>query len=73
MTTFCDTCGLPAAPHADADCFEELKRKYKCGDELFDSALALLSKMKDYEADPKYEPIRNELLRLDLASWRWAV
>lgn len=71
---FCDTCGL-LLPHTKDDCWHELVRKKKIGDAMFDAACHLLSKahaLKLYDIGAAEGPIENELVSLDLETWRWA-
>ncbi len=68
---FCEICGL-RPPHSKDDCFRELVRKKKIGDEMFNRAIKLLVKLGD-PVDPKNKDIENEVVALDVETWRWAV
>lgn len=67
---FCETCDL-LTPHEKDDCFKELVRKKKIGDEMFNRAINLIHKLGD-PVDPKNKDIENEIVALDVETWRWA-
>lgn len=67
---FCVICDL-IAPHSKDDCFQELVRKKKIGDEMFSRAIKLVHKLGD-PIDPKNMELQNEIVALDVECWRWA-
>lgn len=68
----CESCGLPAAPHKQEDCFKELVRKKRIGDAMFDAAIMVVKHLGEPQ-DIKDEKIQQAVLQLDLATWRYAV
>ena len=69
---FCDSCGLPAAPHHVTECFQELVRKRKIADDMFHAAIKLIHSMED-PVTMKDEKLSNLVVSLDLTTWRYAV
>lgn len=68
----CETCDLPAAPHKPEECVEELKRKKKIGDAMFNAAVELVVAMGE-PMNIKDEKVQQAVLKLDLTTWRYAV
>jgi len=68
----CESCGLPAAPHDLAVCFKELVRKKTIADQMFTEAVAVVHKLGD-PLKITDDDLRNAVLSLDLATWRYAV
>jgi hypothetical protein len=72
IADICDVCDLPAAPHKPEECLDELKRKKKIADDMFDAAISLLVKMGE-PLEIADEKIRDAVVALDVETWRYAV
>lgn len=68
----CEICEQPAAPHKPEECFQELRRKKKFADDMFNAAIRLIHKMEE-PLEIKDEKIRNAVVALDVATWRYAI
>jgi hypothetical protein len=68
----CEICDQPAAPHKPEECFEELRRKKKIADDMFDAAVTLLVKVGE-PTEIKDEKMQLAVLNLDLVTWRYAM
>ena len=69
---FCESCDLPAAPHNVTDCFQELVRKRKIADEMFDAAIKVVHHLED-PVKMKDEKLSDLVVNLDLMTWRYAM
>lgn len=72
MTTICETCDLPAAPHKQEECMQELIRKKKIADVVFAAAVHLTAEMGDPHKI-RNKAVQQAVLDLDLATWRYAM
>lgn len=68
----CPNCEQPTAPHNVTDCFQELVRKRKIADSMFDAAINLIHYMED-PVTIKDEKLSSLVVNLDLATWRYAM
>lgn len=69
---FCASCGLPAAPHDLKDCFQELVRKRKLADGMFDAAIKLVHHLEE-PVTMKDKKLGHLVVNLDVMTWRYAV
>lgn len=68
----CENCGQPAAPHKLEECLQELVRKKKIGDEMFDAAIKVVNRLGDLDKIEDKE-LQGAVLTLDLVTWRYAM
>lgn len=68
----CGVCELPGAPHKKEECLEELRRKKKIADTMYDAAVELVTKVGD-PVKIQDEKLQQAVLKLDLATWRYAM
>lgn len=69
--TICEVCDLPAAPHKSDECMQELVRKKKIADDMFDAAIKVIHHLED-PVSMKDEKLSSLVVSLDLATWRYA-
>jgi hypothetical protein len=68
----CEICDQPAAPHKPEECLEELQRKKRIADSMFDAAVSLIVKMGE-PLEIKDEKLREAVVSLDVVTWRYAM
>jgi hypothetical protein len=68
----CENCDQPAAPHKLEECLQELVRKRKIADDMFNAAVTVINLLGEPE-DIQDKKLQQASLSLDLVTWRYAM